>query len=193
MNTLDLDVDNNAVNDHKKLGPTTEVRFGRLRMQNALGSEKLALPVPIETQYWNGTAFTTNTLDSCTSIPRSAIALDFAPATDNLDPCETAVNTDPVTFSSGVGSLTLSAPGATNSGTVLLTVNLGTAGGSYCNPGSFVAATNAGMSYLLGRWNDASNPDGDANTNYDDKPSARAAFGVYGAQPKNFIYFRENY
>jgi hypothetical protein len=56
-----------------------------------------------------------------------------------------------------------------------------------------VAATNSGRSYLWGRWNDAVDPDANANTMYDDKPSARAAFGLYGSQPSNFIYFRENY
>ena len=44
-------------------------------MQNAVGSEKLALPIPLETQYWNGAGFVTNAQDSCTSFPRSAIVL----------------------------------------------------------------------------------------------------------------------
>jgi hypothetical protein len=92
-----------------------------------------------------------------------------------------------------VGTLSLTAPGGGNNGTVLLTVNLGSAGGSYCNPGSYVAATNSGRAYLLGRWDDSANPDANANTSYDDKPSSRAAFGLYGSQPPNFIYFRENF
>ena len=37
------------------------------------------------------------------------------------------------------------------------------------------------------------NPDADANTTYDDNPTGRASFGVYGSQPNNYIYFRENY
>jgi hypothetical protein len=32
-----------------------------------------------------------------------------------------------------------------------------------------------------------------AGANYDDDPAARAAFGLFGAQPNNFIYFRENF
>jgi hypothetical protein len=28
---------------------------------------------------------------------------------------------------------------------------------------------------------------------YTADPSSRAAFGLYGGQPNNFIYFRENY
>jgi hypothetical protein len=190
MNTLDLNVAGS--NDHKSLGFSTEVRYGRLRMDNALGSETHRLAVPMRVEYWNGSGFATNLADSCTSLARSAIAMAFTPPS-NLTSCETALDVDPVTFTSGVAKVGLTAPGGGNSGSVVLTANLGSAGGSYCNPGSFVAAGSAPLSYLLGRWDDAANPDGDANTNYDDKPSARAAFGLYGSQPGNFIYFREQY
>lgn len=185
MNTLDLGT-------RKNLGLTTEVRYGRLRMDNALGSETHRLAIPMRIEYWDGAGFKNNLADSCTSIARSAIAMAFTPPS-NLASCETALDADPVTFASGVANVGLTAPGGGNSGSVVLTANLGSAGGSYCNPGSFVAAGSAPLSYLLGRWDDAANPDGDANTNYDDKPSARAAFGLYGSQPGNFIYFRESY
>jgi len=168
------------------------MRFGRLRMSNALGSEKLALSIPVQAQHWNGTGFVTNTLDSCTSIPRSAFALDFTPAS-NLTACETAMSAASLTLAAGAATLSLTAPGAGNDGSVLVTANLGSAGGSYCNPGSYVAATNAGLSHLLGRWDDAADPDADPSTDYDDKPAARAAFGLYGSQPNNVIYMRENY
>jgi hypothetical protein len=187
-----MDVDGVGGNDHVQTGANTEMRFGRLRMENAVGSEMLAQPISIQTQYWNGAGFAANALDNCTTLARSDIALDFNPPS-NLTACKTAVNAASVPFAAGVGSLTLTAPGSGNNGSVLLTVNLGSAGGSYCNPGTYVAATNSGRSYLLGRWNDASDPDGNPNTMYDDKPSARAAFGLYGSQPNNFIYFRENY
>jgi MSHA biogenesis protein MshQ len=189
MSTLDLDVDGNAANDHYAVGPTTELRFGRLWLQNAYGNGVSVLPVPIETQYWNGSAFAVNAADSCTTLARTAIAQTFSAP---LAPCNTAVNAASVPFSSGVGTLVLSAPGAGAQGSVLLTPNLGTAGGSYCNPGSYVAAGSAPLGYLLGRWNDADNPDGDGNTAYDDKPGGRAAYGRY-AQPRNFIFYRENY
>jgi hypothetical protein len=190
LNALDLDVDSVGGNDHLAIGATTELRFGRLRLQNAYGSGTTVLPLPIEVQYWNGSSFGLNTLDSCTTLPRSAIALGF---TAPLVACDTAVNSATVPFAAGVGSLVLSAPGAGKTGSVLLTPNLGTAAGNYCDPASFVAAGSAPLRYLLGRWDDAANPDADGNTAYDDKPSARAAFGLYGSQPKNFIFFRENY
>jgi hypothetical protein len=190
MNTLDLDVDGAGGNDHASVGTSVNgVRFGRLRMTNAIGSEKLALPVPIQVQHWNGSGFVTNSDDDCTTIARGEIAMDFNPPS-NLTACETAASTASIAFTDGVGSLTLTAPGAGNNGSVLLTVNLGSAGGNACDPGS-VPAGSAGRSYLLGRWN--STDEGGDGTFYDDKPSARAAFGLYGSQPSNFIYFRENY
>ena len=47
------------------------------------------------------------------------------------------------------------------------------------------AATPANRSYLQGPWSGSSN--------YDKDPSAQMNLGVFGAQPRNFIYFRENY
>jgi MSHA biogenesis protein MshQ len=190
LGVFDMDVDGIGGDDHFKVGPVTELRFGRMRLQNAYGPGTTVLPVPIELQYWNGSAFAVNGADSCTTLARAAIALSF---TAPLAACNTAVNAATVPFAAGVGTLILSAPGSGTQGSVLLTPNLGSAGGSYCDPASFVAAGSAPLGYLLGRWDDAANPDADGSTAYDDKPSARAAFGLYGSQPKNFIFFRENY
>ncbi|MGE0875482.1 MAG: DUF6701 domain-containing protein [Burkholderiales bacterium] len=196
---LDMDVDGAGGNDHRQIGADTAFRYGRLRMLNAVGSERLALPLGIRTEYWTGSAFALNTLDDCTTLDRANVAMSFTPIS-NLEACETIVNagapeTGTIAFSGGVGALTLSAPGAGNDGSVLLTVQLGTtASGSACNASAATVPAEAAIRrYLLGRWNDADNPDGDANTRYDDNPAARAAFGLYGAQPRNFIYFRENY
>ena len=140
-------------------------RFGRLRLQNAYGSGTVALPVPIETQYWNGTAFARNEIDSCTALAATDIGLsDY---TANLNAPETVVAVPPptISFALGLGALTMTPPGANNAGSVLLTPNLAGAGLGYL--GAWTGST----------WN----------------PAARAAFGLYGSQPKNFIFFRENY
>ncbi|HXE37979.1 MAG TPA: DUF6701 domain-containing protein [Azonexus sp.] len=50
------------------------VRYGRLRLQNAFGSERLPLSVEATAQYWNGTAWVTNTQDSLTALKTSAAA-----------------------------------------------------------------------------------------------------------------------
>ena len=188
MNALDFDADNNSVNERKNLGVTTELRFGRIRMENVVGSERLALPIQMEVQHWTGTAtgFRRNTDDTgCTSVSRQNFTL--GPYTANLAACETMVNEASVTFTGGLATVNLSAPGPSNDGTVQLTLNLGTASGNYCSAiggGPFPAAVSAGMSYLRGRTTSGT---------WTDNPSARAAFGLYGGQPNNFIYFRENY
>jgi hypothetical protein len=171
-----------------------EFRYGRLRMVNAYGSQNVALPVGIETQYWNGTAFQSNNVDNCTTLARGNVTLgDYRP---NLDPCETAITQATVTFTEGTGRLYLTAPGAAAltgaagtpvGGSVLLTANLGsTASGNFCASvgGAQAAATAAGKAYLQGAWTGAT---------YTEDPSSRGTFGFYGAQPRNFIYFRENY
>ena len=188
MQSFDLDVDGDATSEHFAIGPTTELRFGRLRLQNAYGPVSQALPIALEAQYWNGSAFVANALDDCTTLARAHIALSFTGA---IAACDTQVQQASLAFASGTATLTLAAPGAGKTGTVLLTPQLGTAAGTFC-PGP-AATTASSASYLLGRWDDAANPDADANTSYDDKPSGQAGFGLYGSQPRNFIFFRENY
>jgi len=199
MNTLDLDADNNAVMDRKNLGVSAELRYGRLRLHNALGSARLALPVPLRLEYWNGTAFAVNAADSCTTLARNTIALGsytgaLAPGGGN---CKTFIQQDPLSFASGLATATLAAPTGAASGSVLLTPQLRSpaAAGFSCDNASSGedALSSAARPYLLGRWNDALDPDAVAGTTYDDNPSGRASFGLYGSQPNNYIYFRENY
>ena len=188
MGSFDLDVDNDATNDHFAVAPTTELRYGRLRLQNAYGPVTQALPIPLEVQYWNGSSFVVSDDDNCTTLGRGEISLAFTGA---IAACDTQVQQASLAFASGTATLTLAAPGAGKTGTVLLTPQLGSAAGTFC-PGP-AATTASAASYLLGRWDDAANPDADASTSYDDKPSGQAGFGLYGSQPKNFIFFRENY
>lgn len=122
---------------------TLGMRFGRLKLSNAHGSELLDLPVPMETQYWNGSVFATNTADSCTTIQSANISLVKTPAA-----CTASVSGN-VSFSSGLGNLKLLKPGAAC--TADMTVNLG------------AAAEN--KTYLQGKWSGANydkNPTGRA-------------------------------
>lgn len=170
---LDLDVDGAGGADHQEVAQTA-VRFGRLRLGSAFGSELLELPLALSVQYWNGVGFVVHGDDSCTSLASANVVLSNHQR--NLSPGETAVVPTPaLSFASGVGDLRLSAPGAGDNGAVDLRVDL----------------TAEGKSYLRGRWNET---DEDANpaTAYDDDPSARASFGLYkgGSQ---IIYQRESY
>ena len=157
-------------------------RYGRLKLSNANGSELLNLPVPMQTQYWNGTAFVTNAADSCTTLIPGNVKLTAPPPGVSVSSVNSANGGK---FSSGSGSLTLTkpSPAPTTKVAVDLCVDLGPdlGGGAAC-----VATTPAALSYLQSLW--ASPP----GTSYQNDPTARATFGVYkGAN--EFIYLRENY
>lgn len=162
-----------------------QIRFGRLALSNAHGSELLGLPVPIEAQFWSGAGFVRNADDSCTQLIQDHVALSNWQR--NLNACETSV-TLAGRFTAGRGNLRLSAPGATagvpNTGSVNLTLNLGAVGaGSTCVGGAARAVTGADMTWLRVRGGGAA---------YDQDPVVRASFGLYrGSKP--LIYMRERY
>ncbi|MDH5205191.1 MAG: hypothetical protein OEW36_05975 [Hylemonella sp.] len=176
LNTdFNQDADINGSLDHALLG-TTNFRYGRLRLDNAYGSERLALPVKISLQHWNQTAFVGSNDDSCSSIQASDIALSFPVSAGNqLAACETSsMVTAPL-------NLRLGAPGPGNGGWTDVTLNLGAgAVGNACVNGVSQAATTSNMPYLMWNWLGG----GSAN------PVARASFGLYKSP---LIYQRENY
>ncbi|MDH3287714.1 MAG: hypothetical protein OEP48_08350 [Betaproteobacteria bacterium] len=165
------------------------MRFGRLRIGNANGSQLTPLPVLVEVQYYSGppgNAFVTNTDDSCTALAASNVAMsNFTP---NLAPspnCKTAI-TGVSAFSAGRSTLTLAAPGSGNEGTVDLTVNLGSTGsGTTCTSvgGGPTPVSGSNIWFLKGNWTGGA---------FDKDPSARATFGVFqGAE--EVIFTRENF
>ncbi|MGB0128385.1 MAG: DUF6701 domain-containing protein, partial [Rhodocyclaceae bacterium] len=155
-------------------------RYGRLRLANAYGSERLVLPVGLETQFWNGFAFVTNAADFCTRIAASNIKLSgYQPAGYS-----SAVPQGNVSISgavvAGKANLSLLKPLTPSRGSLNLCVDLdaGTGGDTTCQ-----AATPAGLTYLQDRR---------TGSTYTQDPASRAAFGLYKG-PNNFIYYRENY
>lgn len=156
--------------------------YGRLFISNANGSTALDLPVAIQTQYWNGTNFVTNHADNCTRIVASNVAMGNYQ--QNLAPCKSAVSISGALIK-GLGILLLSAPGASNNGSVDLTINLASASGNTCLTagGSASPSTSAAQSYLQGKWN---------GNSYTLNPVARATFGVY-TNANQFIFLQELY
>ena len=144
-------------------------KYGRLLMPNTYGSELLSLNVPIEAQYWNGSAYQRNQQDSCSVIPAASIAMGNY--RNNLAACETALSGAGI-MSAGKVSATLSKPGSGNNGSVDLTINLSSAAGNTCTPASTPAAA-AGLPWF-----------GTIN------PSSRATFGLFKTP---VIYMRENF
>jgi MSHA biogenesis protein MshQ len=141
-----------------------QIRFGRLVLSNAHGSELLNLPVPIETQFWNVSGFARNTADFCTQFSDTDVSLSNWRR--NLNAGDTSVSLSG-RFDAGRGNLKLSKPGTGNTGSVDLALQLGA----------------ASQTWLRGRW---------TGGDYDQDPAARASFGLYRAG-KPLIYLRELY
>lgn len=185
MGSFDLDLVTPPGNEHKSIGATTEIRFGRLWLGNAYGSDKLDLVIPFESQYWNGSAFVKNTSDSCTTLASGNIALGNQQG-GLLNP---TLYTGPIAVSvtsNGAGSITLTKPSSAAAGSVDLVANLGSSGSpSNCPSLPYGTSTSAALSYLSGKW---------CGSNYDRDPTARATFGIYGSSlKKGPIYIRESY
>ncbi|MDW8469436.1 MAG: hypothetical protein RML56_12845 [Burkholderiales bacterium] len=184
MNTLDLDADINGTPERKNLGVSGELRYGRIRLENANGSELLDLPVPMRLEYYAGSSgWQKNIADTCSAISASDFAFAYPVDPKNqLAACETRAI---VAGTPPDQTLTLEKPGAGNQGWTDLTLNLGaTASGNSCisigGPGP--AATTANMPYLQFKWKSPS----------DENPSARASFGVKPSHGP-LIYRRERY
>ena len=93
----------------------TAVRYGRMKISNAHGSEKLPLPIVLNAQYWNGSAYITNTEDNETVL---AVA-NITPGNYQrkaLDTWTTLVALPNGTASAGTWSATLATPAGTFTG-----------------------------------------------------------------------------
>lgn len=167
--------------------------FGRARILNALGSEKLALPVPLRTEFWTSTGFVINTADNCTSFSVANFSLgnwQGGLTSANMDETHIVVGGALV---AGVGSLSLTAPAGppATPGSVGICLDLDVAAADATCPNlaavpPWTATTPADKTWLHTL---RTNP---PNT-YTQDPMGTAAFGLYGSQPSNFIYFRENF
>ena len=165
------------------------MRFGRLRLQNAFGPLVNDLPVAMAAEYWNGTAFATNTLDSCLTLAAGNFSLSGYTggiSAANMKPGAPAAGNVSVggAFAGGIGSLRLTkpSPAAVAPGGVVVCTDLdsGTPTDASC-----VAATPANLPWLKGNWGNA--------TTYSDDPRSRATLGLFGALPRQFIFLREHY
>lgn len=156
-----------------------EVRYGRLRLDDAFGPETANLPVNFSTEYWLGNRFIDNQDDSCTKILRSAITYPAgnisvpANLTVALNGGATVGNYDSSTateinFTSGNANHFFSAPGVGVTGSFDVKVDL------------------TSYPWLRFDWNQ----DGD----YSDTtiPDAEFGFGSYRGHDR-IIYWRERF
>lgn len=161
----------------------TRVRFGRLWLGNAYGSEKRSLALPYEAQYWNGNAFVKNTLDSCTALTAANIGIgNYKGNINGTNLPATAISLG--SFSGGAGSVVLAAPNVAGSADVVVRLS----GALDMCPAwlpAYPAGTPLSLGWLRGKW---------CGSAYDQDPVARATFGIFGSSSKKGpIYLRENY
>jgi MSHA biogenesis protein MshQ len=178
---FNLDVDNNAVNEHQAIGATTNLYFGRLRLLNTYGSELLDIRVPLRAEYYAqigvGNGWSLNTDDNCTELPTSAFF-----TSGGLSPVIQSAS--PVTLNGGLGTLVFNKTGTV--GSFNLAANLNAAGAdTSCNPAH--GGTAANLPWLQGSWAPAASCGGAA---WAQDPNARIKLGTPKAP---YIYLRERY
>ncbi|MDI3324328.1 LamG domain-containing protein [Pontibacterium granulatum] len=169
LNSFNIDYSGDGSNDHADAGDT-EIRFGRMQIQNTYGPETASLNQPVFVQYFDGSNFVTSADDSCTPFATSNIVLQVEGESALAQGVVTNVDIGSGTTNLAIGSalasgeanLTYSAPGAGNTGTI---TNI------YAVP-----------DWLRFDW------DGDGS--HDDNPSATAIFGRYRGNDR-VIYWLE--
>ena len=133
LNSFDVDISGDGDNDHAAVGDKTEVRYGRMQIQNTYGPETSALNQPIFIQYYDGTGFVTNTDDSCTTISPGNITLqedgESALAQGVVTNVPVGSGTTDLTLgantiAAGEANLTYTPTGAGNTGTLTMTYDV---------------------------------------------------------------------
>ena len=135
-------------------------------------------------QSWTGGAWDTNTLDSCTTVPTSAISHGNLRRTLTVADLSASAG---ITLAAGQGLLRFAAPGGGRSGTFDIALSLGSSSADQSCLQSWTpdkpATAGAGLAYLRGAW---------CGSNLDKDVSARITFGLQRTQA-NTVYRRENY
>lgn len=158
---------------------TSELRFGRLRLLNAYGSNLLQLRVPLLAEYFDSGNWKSNTADSCTTVVTTAVAIG------NRNPAGLGSSATSVQLrSGGKWDVIMAVPTQPGSADVALDLGTGTAAADVCLSSWTTgpsATTGAGLSFLLGQW---------CGGTYSKAPLARIRFGSPKAP---YIYLRERY
>jgi MSHA biogenesis protein MshQ len=143
----------------------TELRYGRLVLDNAHGPQSDPLDVPVRSEYFLGGEFVPNQVDSCTVLPDAANVI-LSDWTESLASGETQV--DGVTgLTDGQDAIQLTAPGTSDTDS---------------NDGSVRVTLEALDDWLL--------TDENGDGTYAEFPAARASFGMYRGDDR-FIFWQE--
>ena len=183
--------DNDGVSSANAATPvegSTILRSGRLRLSNAWGSEKTALQVAVQAQYWSGKAWVLNNADNCTVVP--ATAASKSNAIDSKGASSGAMNNtlSSITIANGQANLTVSAASPTATGSLDIALNLGTgATDQSCAGGTRPASNNPPLTATP--WLRSQN--GGCSTLWDRDPSARVTFGIYSPESTKTVHARD--
>ncbi len=161
----------------------TTLRFGRVNIGTAVGSELLALNPPFIAEYYDGTGFVTNSSDTCSTLDLiDHVRLDntgtlvAGNALMTISGGSTSISTFNSPLAAGDTGTEFSAPGAGNTGYVNIFGNLD------CSDLTVLCAGTATFNHLLYDW------EGDGG--FDENPAGRIDFGIFKG-PNEFIYIRE--
>jgi hypothetical protein len=175
-------------------GGTANLRFGMLKIENAYGSEKVPLNVPVKALYWDAITtpptpnWKTNTLDSCSSF-NVGTNLSIGNYRGTLVAGDTTASSSPspLKLVSGVGAIAFSTPASGHTGSADVELDLFKTTDSYAATcvtwDATPSPTNANMDYLQGNWCGTT-------TSFTKNPSARITFGM---SKSPFLYQREKY
>ncbi|MEN0035826.1 MAG: DUF6701 domain-containing protein [Cellvibrio sp.] len=161
------------------------ILYGRLRLDDAFGSSSMNLPVTFITEFWNGTIFTNNLLDGCTTIARSAITYPKGTIATDANRSVT-VTTDGIVTGTSIG--TYNSMSTTDIG-----FSAGDAKHFFTAPtngatGTFEVRVNlTNYPWLQFNWNQSSTLNDDTML-----PVARFGFGQYRGHDR-VIYWREQF
>lgn len=191
MNAGSTGVCTGAACNARRLG-TMSVLLGRLNLQGAYGSDLLPLLVPIQAEYYNGSTWTLNTDDVCTSLAAANLGVGNVTQASGSS---LALNSGSVTLTSttlDAGRTTfLITPQTRGPGSVDLVLNLGlgvTPTTNWCGSnwgtgqvGGTGTTPNPDLSFMVDNW---------CGTVANKAPAARTRFG----SPRvPYIYLRERY
>jgi MSHA biogenesis protein MshQ len=176
-----------ATCDAQKIGGATRVRFGRMALQSAFGSELIALPMAFTAEYYDGDGFTAHAQDACTSLTLADHLRLSNPVTagGTLQTGDTAMTVGGGSSSitnlnspliAGEAGLIFSAPGEGNTGDIELQGNID------CSDATVACVSTDTFPYLLYDW--------DNDGVHDDNPTANASFGIF-SRSDNIIDTRE--
>lgn len=179
-------IDSDGVTSENKTEQGPNVRSGRLQMSNAFGTGRDVLNVPVAVQYWSGKAWVVNAADSgCTAVPMASVVR--AAYLDSKGAATTAWTTSVssiVPLSNGRGSIVLTAPTNSGTGSVDLSVNLGATTSDQSCLSSHPASVGAQLPWLR-------SINGSCAATHDRDPTARATFGVFSPETMRIIHTRD--